>query len=165
VSSYFCSSYRVADPFSSLGTFSRSSIGGPVFHPIANCGLPLLYLPSTGIASPERAISGSCHLNPAGICNSVCVWWLIMEWIPGWGSLWIVYPFISAPNFISVTPSMAILFSILRSNKESTLLYSFLIFMCFVFCILSILSFWANIHLSMSACHVCSVVIRLLNSG
>jgi hypothetical protein len=33
VSSYCCSTYRVADPFSSLGTFSSSSIGGPVFHP------------------------------------------------------------------------------------------------------------------------------------
>jgi hypothetical protein len=33
VSSYCCSSYRVADPFSSLGTFSSSFIRGPVFHP------------------------------------------------------------------------------------------------------------------------------------
>ena len=33
VSSYFCSTYKVADPFSSLGSFSRSSIGAPVFHP------------------------------------------------------------------------------------------------------------------------------------
>ena len=32
VSSYCCSSYRVADTFISLGTFSSSSIGGPVFH-------------------------------------------------------------------------------------------------------------------------------------
>jgi hypothetical protein len=25
-----------------------------------------------------------------------------MGWIPGWGSLWIVHPFILAPNFVSV---------------------------------------------------------------
>jgi hypothetical protein len=37
VSSYCCSTYRVADPFSSLCTFSSSSIGGPVIHPIADC--------------------------------------------------------------------------------------------------------------------------------
>jgi hypothetical protein len=43
VSSYCCSTYRVADPFSSLGTFSSSSIGGPVFHPIDDCEHPLLY--------------------------------------------------------------------------------------------------------------------------
>jgi hypothetical protein len=32
VSSYYCSTYRVADLFSSLGAFSSFSIGGPVFH-------------------------------------------------------------------------------------------------------------------------------------
>jgi hypothetical protein len=44
VSSYFCSTNRVADPFSSLGTFSSSSSGGPVIHPIADCEHPLLCL-------------------------------------------------------------------------------------------------------------------------
>jgi hypothetical protein len=68
VSSYCCSSYRVADPFSSLGTFSSSPIGVPVFHPINDCEHPLLYLPGTGIASQERAISGSCQQNLSGIC-------------------------------------------------------------------------------------------------
>jgi hypothetical protein len=42
VSSY-CSSYRVAHPFSSLGSFSSSFIGGPVFHPIDDCEYPLFY--------------------------------------------------------------------------------------------------------------------------
>jgi hypothetical protein len=87
-SSYCCSSYRVADPFSSLGTFSRSCIGDPVFHPINDCEHPLLYLPGTSIASQETAISGSCQQNLVGICNSVWVWWLFMGWIPRWGSLW-----------------------------------------------------------------------------
>jgi hypothetical protein len=96
VSSYCYSSYRVTDPFSSLGTFSSSSIGGPVFHPIDDCEHQLLYLPGTGIASQEIAISGSFQQNLAGICNSVFVWWLIMVWIPGWGSLWMVLPSISA---------------------------------------------------------------------
>jgi hypothetical protein len=95
VSSYCCSTYRVADPFSSLGIFSSSSTGGPVFHPIDDCEHPLLYLPGTDISSHEIAISGSFQHNLAGICNSVLVWWLIMGWIPGWGSLWIVYPFLA----------------------------------------------------------------------
>ena len=43
ISSYRCSSYRVADPFSSLGTFSSSFIRGPVFHLIDDCEHPLLY--------------------------------------------------------------------------------------------------------------------------
>ena len=50
ISSYCCSTYRVADPFSSLGTFSSSSIGGPVFHPIDDCEHPLLCLLGTSIA-------------------------------------------------------------------------------------------------------------------
>jgi hypothetical protein len=80
VSSYCCSTYRVADPFSSLGTFSSSSIGSPVFHPIVDCEHPLLCLPGTGIASHE---TGSLQQNLAGVCNSVCIWWLIMGWTPG----------------------------------------------------------------------------------
>jgi hypothetical protein len=157
VSSYCCSSYRVADPFSSLVTFSSSSIEGPVFHPIDDCEHSLLYLPGTVIASQETAISGSCQQNLASICNSVWVWWLFMGWIPRWGRLWIVLPSISAPNFVSVTPSMGILFSIPRRNKVSTLWSSFFLsFMCFTNCVLGILSFWANIHMSVSAYHVSS---------
>jgi hypothetical protein len=87
VSSYCCSSYRVADPFSSLGTFSRSFIRGPVFHPIDNCEHPLLYLPGIGIDSQERVMSWSCQQNLSGICNSAWVWWLYIGWIPRWGSL------------------------------------------------------------------------------
>ena len=83
VSSYCCSTYRVADPFSSLGAFSSFSIGGPVFHLIDDCEHPLLYLPGTGIASQETAISGSFQKNLASVCNGVSVWRLIMGWIPG----------------------------------------------------------------------------------
>jgi hypothetical protein len=161
VSSY-CSTYRVADLFSSLGTFCSFSIGGPVFHPIDDRDHPLLYLPGTGIASHKTAISGSFQQNLAGICNNVWVWWLVMGCIPGWGSLWMVHPFILAPNFVSVTPSMGVLFPILRRNEISTLWSSFfLIFLCFANCILSILSFSANIHLLVSAYQVTSFVIGL----
>jgi hypothetical protein len=69
-----------------------------------------------------------------------------MGWIPGWGNLWMVFPSISDLNFVSVTPSMGILFPHLRRNEVSTLWSSlFLSFMCFANCILDILSFWANI--------------------
>jgi hypothetical protein len=103
VSSYCCSSYRVTDPFSSLGTFPRSFIEGPVFQPVDDYEHPLLYLPGTGRASQETAISESYQENLSGICNSVCIWWLIMVWIPGWGSLCMGLSFISAPHFVSVT--------------------------------------------------------------
>jgi hypothetical protein len=97
VSSYCCSAYRVADPFSSLGTFSSSSIGGPVFHPIADCEHPLLCLPGTGIASQETAISGSFQQNLAGICKGVCVCKLIMGWTP-----WVLQSLDSPSFFLSL---------------------------------------------------------------
>jgi hypothetical protein len=51
--------------FNTLGTFSSSSIGGPVIHPIANSEHPLLCLLGPGIVSQETAISGSCQHNLA----------------------------------------------------------------------------------------------------
>ena len=69
-----------------------------------------------------------------------------MGWIPGWGSLSMVLPSLSALNFVSVTPSMGILFPILRRDEVSTLWsFFFLSFMCFANCILGILSVWANV--------------------
>ena len=140
VISYYCSTYGVADPFSSLGAFSRFSIGGPVFHFIDDCEHPRPYLPVTGIASYETAITGSHQENLPGICSIVWVWWLIMGWMPRWGSLWIIHPFVLAPNFASVTPFMGILFPILRRNEVPTHFSSlFLIFLCFENCILGVL--------------------------
>ena len=135
-----------------------------MFHTIDDCERLLLYFPGTGIASQETVISGSFQQNLASICNSVWAWWLIMGWIPGWGSLWMFHPFILAPNFVSVTPFMGILFPILRRYEKVSTYWSslFLIFLCFSNCVLGILSFWANIHLSVSAYHVTSFVIGYL---
>jgi hypothetical protein len=105
-----------------------------------DCEHPFLYL--SGRASQETAISGSCQQALVGIHNTVWVWWLCMGWMPRWGSLWMVTPSDSALNFVSVTPSMGILFPLLRR----------------------ILSFWANIHLSVSGYYVCSFVIGLPHS-
>jgi hypothetical protein len=55
-----------------------------------------------------------------------------MGWILGWGSLWIVHPFVLGPNFVSVTPFMGILFPILRRIEVYTRWSSFFfIFLCF----------------------------------
>jgi hypothetical protein len=50
--------------------------------PMDDCEHPLLYLPGTGRASQETAISGSCQQVLVDICSSVCVWWLLLGWIP-----------------------------------------------------------------------------------
>jgi hypothetical protein len=72
-----------------------------------------------------------------------------------------IHHFVLAPKFVSVTPSMGVLFPILRRNEVPTFWSSFLIFLCFANYILGILSFWANIHLSVSAYQVTSFVIGL----
>jgi hypothetical protein len=62
VSSYCCSSYGAANPFSSVGTFCSSFIGDPVLLPMDGWEHPFLYLSDTGRASQETALSGSCQL-------------------------------------------------------------------------------------------------------
>jgi hypothetical protein len=79
-----------------------------------------------------------------------------------------VHPFVSAPNFVSVTPSMGDCFQFLegakcphfglRSSSVSCVLQ-------IVSYISGILSFWANIHLSVSTYHLSSFVIVLPHSG
>jgi hypothetical protein len=56
---------------------------------------------------------------------------LVMGWIPGYGSLYMDHPFISAPNFVSVTPSKGVLFPLLRRGIVSTLQSSF--FLTFIY--------------------------------
>ena len=121
-----------------------------------------------GIVSQETAISGSFQQNLASECNGVSIWRLIMGWIPGYGSLYMVHPFISAPNFVSVTPCMGVLFPILRRRKVSTLWSSFFLsFMCLANCILYLgyPRSWANIHLSVSTYCVSSFVNVLILEG
>ena len=141
-SSYCFSSYGASDPFSSLGTFSSSFTGDLVLHPMDDCEHPLLYLPGTNKSPQDTTILGSCLQALVGICHSDWIWWLFMGWIPKQGSLCMVLSSVSAQIFVSVTPSMGILFPLLRR----------------------IVSFWANIHLSASAYHVCSFVIGLPHS-
>ena len=92
-----------------------------MIHPLADCGHPLLCLLGPGIVSQETAISGSFQHNLASVCNGVSIWKLIMGWIPGYGSLYMVHLFISAPNFVSVTPSKGVLFPLLRRGIVFTL--------------------------------------------
>jgi hypothetical protein len=64
----------------------------------------------------------------------------------------VAFPSVLAPYFVSVFPPVSILFPLLRRTKTSTLRSSFsLSFMWSVNYILGIRSFWANIHLSVSA--------------
>jgi hypothetical protein len=81
-------------------------------------------------------------------------------------SLWKTFPSVSAPHFVSVFPPVNILLPLQRWTEASTLWSSF--FLSFIWslnCILGITRFRANLHLSMSAYHLCSFVIWLPHSG
>ena len=82
LSSYCSYTYRFADPFSSMCTFSTSSIGGPVFHPIDDCEHPLLYLPGTG--KPHRR---QLYQGPF---SKILLAYVIVSGSGGW--LWDGYP-------------------------------------------------------------------------
>ena len=87
-----------------------------------------------------------------------------MGWIPGYGSLYMVHPFISAPNFVSVTPFKGVLFPLLRRGIVSTLQSSFFLsFMCLANYILYLgyPRFGANIHLSVNIYCVSFFLIHL----
>ena len=76
------------------------------------------------------------------------------------------FPSVSALDFVSVFSPMSILFPLLRRSEASTLWSSFsLSFRWSITHILGIPSFWANIHLSVSAYHLCSFVTGLPHSG
>jgi hypothetical protein len=100
-----------------------------------------------------QSLSGDSHIRPLcqqallGICNSLWVWWLYMGWIPGCSNLWMTFPLVLAPHFVSIFPLVSILFPLLRSSEVSTLWSSFyLSFIWSVNCVLGILNFWTNIH-------------------
>ena len=80
---------------------------------------PPLHLSGTDRASQEIAISWYtfCQQALVGIHNSIWVCWLYIEWIPRWGSLWMVFPSVSAPYFVSVSLPMSILFPLLRKSE------------------------------------------------
>jgi hypothetical protein len=111
----------VANPFSSFMPFSSSFIGNPMLSSMVGCKYPFLYLSDSDRASQETAISGSCQQALVGIHNSVWIWYLYMGWIPRWGSLWLAFPSVSVPYFVSVFPPVNTLFPVLRKTEASTL--------------------------------------------
>ena len=118
VGCYCCSSYRIANLFTSFSPFSNPSIGDAFLSPMIGCKHPPLYLSGSGKDSQETAISGSCQHALLGIHNSVWVWCLYMGWIPMWGCLWMVYASISALYFISIFAPVSILFSFKEGLKH-----------------------------------------------
>ena len=122
-----CSHHEVAICLSSFSPFSYFSMGNFKFSPLVGCKLPLLYLSGFVRASQELDISGFHQQALPSIHNRIQVWWLYMRWISGWGSLWMSFPSVTAPHFISIFPPVSILFTLQQSTEASTYWSSFLL--------------------------------------
>ena len=71
---YYCSSYGVANFFSSISPFSKSYLGEPMLSPMVGIEHQPLYLSGSGRASQDTAISGFFQQTLLGIHNRVCIW-------------------------------------------------------------------------------------------
>ena len=137
-----CSLHGAATPLSSFSPFSIYSIRDSQLSSMVVHMLPPLYLSGFGRDSQVTAISGFYQQAVPGIHSNVWVWWLYMEWIPRRGCLWMAFPSVSAPHFVSIFPPVIILFALLKSTKASTFWSSlFLGSIWFVNWILGILNF------------------------
>ena len=143
-------------------TASVLSLAPPLGTPCSVQWLPAsirLYFSGSDRASQEKTISGSCQHILLGIHNSDCIW----DESPGGAvSGW---PFLQSLLHTFSQYFLSILFPLLKRIKEPTLWSSFFLsFMWSVNCFLGVPSFWVNIHISVSAYHVCSFVIGLPHS-
>ena len=77
------------------------------------------------------------------------------------GNLWMAFPSVSSPYFVSIFPPVNIWFSLLRSTEASTLWSSFFSFIWSVNWILDIPNLWVNIHFLVSICCLCSFLSEL----
>ena len=80
-----------------------------------------LYLTCTSRASQVTDISCYSQHVLVGIDNSVWVLDVYGEWITRWGSLWMAFPSDFAAHFVSVFPTVDILFPLLRRIRVATL--------------------------------------------
>ena len=120
VSSYCFSSYKVADPFSSLGDFSSSFTRGPVIHP--KMTMSIHFCICQALAQPHKRQLHQCPVSKIFLAYATvseiggCIW----DGTPGRAVFrWSFLP--SQLQTVFVTPSMGILFHILRRSEVSTL--------------------------------------------
>ena len=119
-----CSIHGAENPLSSFSPFSNSSIWTPCSVQWFAVSIHLC------ISKLWQSLSGDstnrlCHQALPVIHKSIHVWWLYMDWIPRWGSLWMAFPSVSTPQFIYIFPPVSILFTLLKSTKTSTFWSSF----------------------------------------
>jgi len=147
--------------FSSFSPFSNSSIEYPIFSPLVGCEHLPLYLSGSVRASQMTAILDSCQHANFGIHNIVWVWWLYGI-DPQMGQSLDGLSFSPDSTLCPCSSSHDYVAPLLRRNEACTFWSSFFLsFIWSVNCILGILSYWTNIHLSVTVYHLCSFVAGL----
>jgi hypothetical protein len=83
---------------------------------------------------------------------------MYMGWIPRWGSLWMAFPSVSASHFTSGLYLLPWVFFPPSKKDQNMYTLVFLFLELHVVCelYLGYSELWANIHLSVTAYHVCS---------
>lgn len=101
-----CSPNLAATPSVPSVHSQTPALQNPAFRLMVGCGHPLLHLSTSGRAAKEIVISGFCQQALPSIGNIIRVCGLYMEWIPRWNSLWLAFPSVSTPHFVSTFPSV-----------------------------------------------------------
>ena len=143
-------------PRSSGGYWLVHSVGSPtglqtpsvpwILSLILHCGLCSIQWMTVSIdfcickavAEPLRRLLYKAPVSKILFASAIVSWFggCLWDGFSRQGSLWMVIPSVSSQNFVSVTPSMGILFPFLRMMLISTLWTSFFLsFMCFINCI------------------------------
>jgi hypothetical protein len=161
---WYCSFYGMTKYFSSFDPFSTSSFGDLMFRSMVGCEHSPLYLSGTSRDSKDIAITGSY------LSLSTCwhpQWSLCLE--PVYGMVLLVG---QSLDCLSFSLCSTLFFSshdyLVPSSKKDQNIHIwscfFASFMWSLNYIFGILSFWNNIHLSVSA-PMCVFVIGLSHSG
>jgi hypothetical protein len=155
VSSYCHFSYGAKNPFSSWVLSLAPSLG--ILCSIQCMDVSIYFCVCQALAAPLRRQLYQASVSKLLLASTIvsgfggCLWdgSKVGHSLDG-------NSFSLCSKLCSVTPSMGNFFPLIRRIKVSTLWSSFFLSsMCFANCTLGILSFWANIHLSVSA-YVCS---------
>ena len=111
-------------------------------------------------------MSGSCQQALVGIHNSICFFVTVYVMNPHVRQSLDGLSFSFCSTLCLHICSCEYFISLPKKDQKApTFWSSFLSFMWSVNCILGIQSFWANIHLSVRTCHMCSFVTGLPHSG
>ena len=124
--------YRAAKSLSSFSPFANFSIGDPVLSPMVSFNIHFCICQT--LEEPLRRQPYQAPVSKHFPASSIAFRFDdSIRWIPRWGSLWLTFPSVSTPHFISIFPPLSILFP-LSKKHWSILTLVFLLLELHVIC-------------------------------